>query len=65
MDKTLGKKLVFPWLGPYVIREVLPTGAYKLRELDGADLRNSYSATRLKPYFTRDYLQIEDTVDEG
>lgn len=56
MDKALGKKLQFPWLGPYVIREVLSTGAYKLRELDGSVLQNSYSAARLKPFFSRDDL---------
>lgn len=54
LDNALGRKLDLRWFGPYVIREVLPRKTYRLRELDGTWLVNTYSADRLKRFVPRE-----------
>ena len=38
------------WYGPYRIREVGETGYYRLAEVDGVELKESYAGNRLKSF---------------
>lgn len=64
MEKK-GKKFQFPWLGPYVIRQVMPHGSYKLRELNGTHLNNTYTGHRLKIYLHREHFQDQEVEEEA
>ena len=57
-------KLDFNWLGPYRIREASPAGYYRLEELDGAQLMESFAGNRLKRFFSRRSL-INDQLPFG
>ncbi|XP_057724061.1 uncharacterized protein LOC130940023 [Arachis stenosperma] len=45
-------KLAATWDGPYRIYEVLGRGAYKLEELDGTKLPNTWNVSSLKRYYS-------------
>ena len=47
------------WQGPYRIREVGGTGYYRLAELDGVELKQSFAGNRLKKFFSRGELDID------
>jgi hypothetical protein len=47
------------WQGPYRIREVGETGYYRLAELDGVELKQSFPGNRLKKFFSRGELDID------
>ena len=51
------------YLGPYVISEVTKGGNYKLCELDGSPLQNTYAAFRVVPYITRNHPFMWDNAD--
>ena len=42
-------KLSSPWEGPYVIKEVTRLGSYRLCDLDGIDVPNSWHIIRFYP----------------
>jgi transposase InsO family protein len=45
-------KLESPWLGPYVVTEVIPRGAYRLRDRNtGKDEGNSWNAEQLRHFY--------------
>ena len=43
-------KLGATWEGPYIIREVIGNGAYRLKALDGREIANSWNDLHLKQY---------------
>jgi hypothetical protein len=45
-------KLEPPWKGPYLIHEVIPGGAYRLRNpKTGADIENPWNAAQLRRFY--------------
>jgi hypothetical protein len=45
-------KLESPWEGPYLIYEVIPGGAYRLRNpKTGADEKNPWNTTQLRRFY--------------
>ena len=55
------KKLDNPWLGPYLIKEArLDLGTYLLSELDGAKLNGVYAGDRLKRFFQREGIELDE-----
>lgn len=51
--KFQGAKYRERWAGPYVVAKILPSGSYKIREIDGTLLKDSVSANRIKYFHTR------------
>jgi hypothetical protein len=49
-------KLEDQWTGPYRIWEVAETGYYRLEELEGTHLEESFAGNRLKKFFSRNDL---------
>jgi hypothetical protein len=44
-------KLESPWLGPYVVKEVIPGGAYRLQDKKiGKDEDNPWNAEQLRRF---------------
>ena len=51
-QKTEGMhKLSFPWEGPYVVKEVTRPGSYRLCDLDGIDVPNSWHIEHLIRFY--------------
>ena len=51
-QKTKGMhKLSSPWEGPYVVKEVTRPGSYRLCELDGIDIPNSWHIEHLIRFY--------------
>ena len=47
-QKTEGmQKLSYPWEGPYVVKEVTRPGSYRLSDLEGVDVPNSWHIEHL------------------
>ena len=44
-------KLMPNWEGPYEVTEVPKPGTYRLKALDGSDIKNTWHAGRLRKYF--------------
>jgi len=42
------------WNGPYRVAKVFENGSYKLKELDGTEIDNAVSGSRLKRFKIRD-----------
>ena len=51
-QKTEGmQKLFSPWEGPYVVKEVTQLGSYRLCDLDGIDIPNSWHIEHLIHFY--------------
>ena len=51
-QKTEGlHKLSSPWEGPYVVKEVTRPGSYRLNDLDGVDVPNSWHIEHLIRFY--------------
>ena len=50
-DSRKGGKLDVKWTGPYWVSERLPKGCFKLKNGNGAVLKQIFHASRLKPYY--------------
>jgi hypothetical protein len=61
IQKSHNVKLEDQWFGLYHIREARSSGFYRLDELDGTELRESFAANRLKKFFSRTELVQEAT----
>ena len=66
LDKQLFRKLDNCWMGPYLIQVgCLDLGTYLLDELEGTELNRVYARDRLKKFFQREGIELEDKeVDE-
>lgn len=53
IEKELNRKTKPRYNGPFEIRNQTPQGSYKLRELNGVQMRRGVVAFRLLPYITR------------
>jgi hypothetical protein len=71
--KFQGAKYRERWAGPYRVVAHLPSGSYRLMELDGSPLNGSIAANRVKLFHSRerktnteqiDDLSEEDSLDE-
>jgi hypothetical protein len=52
LKQTSTSKLESPWEGPYIIHEVIPGGAYRLRDpKTGVDEKNSWNAAQLRCFY--------------
>jgi hypothetical protein len=52
LKQTSTTKLESPWEGPYLIHEVIPGGAYRLRNPKiGADEKNPWNAAQLHHFY--------------
>ena len=61
LDKQWSKKLDNCWLGSYWISKAqLDLGTYLLSELDGAKLNGVYAGDRLKQFFSREGIQLDE-----
>jgi hypothetical protein len=51
LKQTSTSKLEPPWEGPYLVHEVIPGGAYRLRNpKTGADVENPWNAAQLRRF---------------
>jgi hypothetical protein len=51
-------KLELPWLGPYIVIEVIPGGAYRLQDKKtGKDEGNPWNAEQLWHFYAQNRLQ--------
>ena len=51
-QKTDGlHKLSSPWEGPYIVKEVTRPGSYRLNDLDGVDVPNSWHIEHLIRFY--------------
>jgi len=64
VDKSRKTKLLYRWLGPYLVKTASLLGYYVLTELDGTILRRTYAGNRLKPFIQREgyYYSPDDEV---
>jgi len=53
IQKSWDKKVDNNWWGPYRVREVSSAGFYRLAELDGTELAESFAGNRIKKFFVR------------
>jgi len=53
IDKSHNVKLEDRWLGPYRIHKIADSGYYRLNELDGVELKESFAGNRLKKFLFR------------
>jgi hypothetical protein len=52
LKQTSTTKLESPWKGPYLIHEVIPGGAYRLRNpKTGADEKNPWNVVQLRCFY--------------
>jgi hypothetical protein len=52
LKQTSTSKLESPWEGPYLIHEVIPGGAYRLRNpKTGVDEKNPWNAAQLRHFY--------------
>jgi hypothetical protein len=52
LKQTSTLKLELPWEGPYLVHEVIPGGAYHLRNpKTGKDVENPWNATQLRRFY--------------
>ena len=53
-QKFAGNKYRNRWAGPFKVRKCLPSGAYLLSELNGADMRGTVAGNRVKLFYAQD-----------
>jgi transposase InsO family protein len=52
LKQTSMSKLELPWEGPYLVHEVIPGGAYRLRNpKTGVDVENPWNAVQLRQFY--------------
>jgi hypothetical protein len=52
LKQTSTSKLEPPWEGPYLVHEVIPGGAYRLRNpKTGMDVENPWNAAQLRRFY--------------
>jgi hypothetical protein len=52
LKQTSTSKLEPPWEGPYLVHEVIPGGAYRLRNpKTGTDIENPWNTTQLRRFY--------------
>jgi hypothetical protein len=52
LKQTSTSKLEPPWEGPYLVHEVIPGGAYRLRDpKTGKDIDNPWNAQQLRRFY--------------
>ena len=56
LDNNHTGKLLYKWLGPYLIENTTPKGTYTLMELNGTQLAGTYPGNRLKEFHPRQHL---------
>jgi hypothetical protein len=54
VDISRSKKLAFRWAGPYRVKDCIEDrGTYLLEELDGAQLKGTFTGNRIRPFHIR------------
>ena len=54
-DEQETNKLLPKWKGPYIIKEEIGKGAYRLKDNEGKVLKAPQNVKRLKKYYTRSH----------
>ena len=50
-DPTNTGKLMPKWEGPYRVKEVLRPGTYKIEQIDGSEVSNTWHGLRLRKFY--------------
>ncbi|EIM89496.1 uncharacterized protein STEHIDRAFT_51944 [Stereum hirsutum FP-91666 SS1] len=68
VEKSLNRKALNRYFGPFVVHKRTSKGSYVLKELDGTNIRHGYAGFRLVPYIARDRLSLrqlgKDVLEE-
>ena len=64
-DDRKGGKLTKSWSGPYLVKECLPKGLYRLSDIKGKPLKRKVNASRLKKYLSNENKNLESSVVDG
>ncbi|MCO5566817.1 hypothetical protein L7F22_020498 [Adiantum nelumboides] len=59
-DSTFQKKFQIKWLGPFLVLDRFPNGTYQLADLNGTPHKARVNGYRLKKYYARLMVVIED-----
>lgn len=51
-DPTNTEKLQPNWEGPYKVKEIIHPGTYKLENMDGTEVPNTWHGLRLRKYYS-------------
>lgn len=62
LDRQLGNKGHLRFAGPYIVHSKHQNNNYRLRELDGALIKEAVPAARLKMFFYREEFQTMSTI---
>ena len=66
LEKQWSKKLDNHWLGPYIIREAKQDlGTYLLDELDCTRLQGTYAGDRLKKFYPREGIDVQNQQENN
>ena len=65
VEMSLDRKSEPRYLGPYEVARRTQKGNYKLKELDGTLLRQTYAAFRILPYISRHHFFMKDNYQEN
>ncbi|MCO5573223.1 hypothetical protein L7F22_026992 [Adiantum nelumboides] len=60
LDSTFQKKFQIKWQGPFLVLDRFPNGTYQLADLDGTLHKARVNGYRLKKYYARLMVVIED-----
>jgi hypothetical protein len=61
LEKQWSRKFDRKWFGPYRIIEVKDGGVYRLADMDGTLLKDSVAGSRLKPFYHRVDVDIDES----
>lgn len=64
LDNSLQKKFQVKWEGPFMVMQVFPNGTYQLADLDGTLHASRVNGYRLKKYYARLMVMVQDAVTE-
>ena len=64
-DDRKGGKLTKSRSGPYLVKECLPKGLYRLSDIKGKPLKRKVNASRLKKYLSNENKNLESSVVDG
>jgi len=62
--KFQGAKYRERWAGPYRVTACLPSGSYRLMELDGSPMKGTVAANRVKLFYSREHKSYTKQLDE-
>lgn len=64
VEKSLNKKALNRYFGPFIVHRRTSNGAYVLKELDGTNMRPGWAGYRLLPYKPRDRSLLREIAKD-